>query len=66
MRVIVTLEAEAEKVKALIEHLFQHHPDAQVNVNPQTAPTITVSGNIHPASATPTGGHGPGGPGGGK
>ena len=61
MRIVVTLEAEAERIKALIEHLFQHHPDAQVHVNPPAPPTLTV-GKLHAASGTPTHAGSPGHP----
>lgn len=58
MKIVATIEADAEKIKALLEHLFTHHPDATIHVNPPADSTIKVGGPA-PASATPTGHHKP-------
>lgn len=54
MKIIATIEADAEKIKALLEHLFANHPDASIHINPDN-PTISVkSGPTGAASGTPT------------
>lgn len=54
--IVTRIELDVEDLVEHIRDILAKNPNAEIHVNPPTAPAaITVSGKAHPASATPTG-----------
>lgn len=56
--VATRIELDIESLVNHIRDMLTKDPNAEIHINqPETSSAITVSGKVHPASATPTGGH---------
>lgn len=56
--VATRIELDIESLVSHIRDMLTKDPDAEIHINPPTtSAAITVSGKVHPESATPTGGH---------
>lgn len=55
IKLLTEAEHDLESLLAHIKALLEKDPAAHIVVNPKPEAAITVSGKVHPASATPTG-----------
>lgn len=66
MKVSIQTEVENDKLSLLISSVLGFDSKATITINPPDASASIKVSAITRSSATPTGGHGVGGPGGGK